>query len=155
MKTSINKRCPRCNTKQPITMAICPKCQLNFQKFNEATNKEAKNKIHAGESEQVLLRKGRPSDIKFSSLLLITIFLGFLGGHYYYVGRYKMGAFCSVFFLIGAVNAIINILNLSVGGDLWEIFAFLVLGWGVVLFIWIFDIANVLLNRFKIPVSRS
>ena len=41
MKLKLNKKCPRCNTKVPIGTGVCPSCMLNFQKFNEATNKEA------------------------------------------------------------------------------------------------------------------
>ena len=137
-------------------MVVCPGCQLNYQKFETATNAEAKEAIKCGETEKVLMRKGRPSDVKFVSLLLITIFLGFAGGHYYYVGRYKMGAFFTIFFAVGIVNAIINsLVKEKITGDLYQIFTLLVLIWGFVLMLWIIDIAKVCLNKFKIPVSRN
>jgi len=151
-----NKRCPRCNAKMPIELITCPGCQLNFQKFDSATNKEAKEAMKAGEKERVLMKKGRPSDIKFTPLLLLTIFLGFTGAHYYYVGRYKMGAFFTIFFAVGIVNAILNaLLKTSPTGELYEIFTLLVLIWGLVIFLWIIDIAKVCLNKFRIPVSRN
>lgn len=151
-----NKRCPRCNQKMPIEIVVCPSCQLNFQKFDTATNKEAKQAIREGEHDRVLMRKGRPQDVKFITLLLITIFFGFTGAHYYYVGRYKMGAFFSIFFAVGIVNAIINsLLNSTPKGDLYQVFTFLVLIWGLVIALWIIDIAKVCVNKFKIPVSRS
>ena len=151
-----NKRCPRCNTKMPTEIVHCPNCQLNFQKFNTATNREAKQALREGEKDRVLLRKGRPDDVKFVPLLLLTIFLGFTGAHYYYVGRYKMGAFFSIFFGVGIVNAIINaLLNVTPTGDLYQVFTLLVLLWGAVLFMWIVDIAKVTCNKFKIPVSRE
>ncbi|MBO5954796.1 MAG: hypothetical protein J6Q13_02360 [Clostridia bacterium] len=151
-----NKHCPRCNQKMPIEMVVCPSCQLNFSKFEIATNKEAKQALREGEKDRVLLRKGRPSDIKLLPLLLITIFLGFTGAHYYYVGRFKMGAFFSIFFGVGIINAVLTtILNGTPKGDLYQIFTLLVLVWGAVIALWIIDIAKVCVNKFKIPVSRS
>lgn len=150
-----NKRCPRCNTKMPVEIVSCPSCQLNFQKFESATNAEAKEAMREGEKDRVLMRKNRPSDVSFVKLLLITIFLGFTGAHYYYVGRYKMGAFFSIFFGVGLVNAIINsLLKATPTGDLYQVFTLLVLVWGVVIALWIIDIAKVCVNHFKIPVSR-
>lgn len=151
-----NKRCPRCNTKMPVEIVHCPSCQLNFQKFEQATNAEAKEAIKQGEKDRVLMRKGRPIDVNFAKLLLITIFLGFTGAHYYYVGRYKMGAFFTIFFSVGVVNAILtSLLQSQPKGDLYQIFTLLVLIWGLVIMLWIIDIAKVCVNKFKIPVSRS
>lgn len=151
-----NKHCPRCNAKIPVEIVVCPSCGLNFQKFDTATNSEAKEAIKLGEKDRVLMRKGRPNDVKFIPLLLITIFLGFSGAHYYYVGRYKMGAFFTIFFAVGIVNAIINtILKSTPTGELYQIFTLLVLVWGLVIALWIIDIAKVCLNKFKIPVSRN
>ena len=151
-----NKRCPRCGAKSPIEIVICPGCQLNFQKFETATNKDAKEAIKAGETERVLIRKNRPSDVKFVPLLLIAIFLGFMGGHHYYVGRYKMGAFYSVFFAVGIVNAILTtMLDATPKGEVYQIFTLLVLIWGLVIALWVIDIAKICVNKFKIPVSRS
>ena len=151
-----NKRCPRCNIKMPIGTPTCPSCMLNFSKFNSATNKEAKQAIREGEKDNVLMRKGCPSDVSKIKLLLICIFLGFTGAHYYYVGRYKMGAFFSIFFVIGVLNAVLSTtLQGILKGDAWEIFTLLVLVWGLVLALWIIDMAKICLNHFKIPVSRN
>ncbi len=149
-----NKRCPRCNTKVPKEINICPTCQLNYDKFNNATNSEAKVAIHMDERERVLYRRGCPSDVSKVKLLLLTIFLGFTGAHHYYVGRTGKGIFYSIFFVIGVVNAILTtVLQSTPHGELWEIFTLLVLVWGVVIMMWLIDIADVILNRYKIPVS--
>ena len=154
MKLRLNKKCPRCETKVPASTVICPTCQLNFQKFEMATNKEAKEAYREGEADQVILRKGCPSDVKKIKLLLLCIFLGFTGAHYYYVGRTKKGIFFTFFFVVGVLNAVVtNVLKQTFTGDIWQIFTLLVLIWGVVLFMWIIDIANILFNKFKIPVS--
>ncbi len=151
---SMNKRCPRCNTKVPSEIIICPTCQLNYNKFALATNEEAKNALQQGEKDRVLLKKGYPNDVKKWKLILITIFLGFLGGHYYYVGRNGKGTLYTIFFIIGIMNAIITAIpGISPSGDLWEVFSFLVLIWGLVIVMWLIDIIHVIFNKFKIPVS--
>ena len=79
-----------------------------------------------------------------------------MGGHYYYVGRYKMGAFYTIFFAVGLVNGIISsLLETAPTGDLYQVFTFLVLIWGLVVALWIIDIAKICFNKFKIPVSRK
>lgn len=149
-----NKRCPRCNTKMPKEIMVCPSCRLNFVKFENATNAEAKIALKMGEKDRVVYRKGCPKDVSRTKLTLLTVFLGFLGAHNYYVGKTHRGVFFTIFFIIGVINAIItNVLNLNPSGELWEVFTFLVLIWGIVLFMWIIDIAKVAFNKFKIPVS--
>ncbi len=156
MKFELKKRCPRCDMKSPSMARICPNCQLDFEKFDTATNREAKEAMRLDESERVLMRKGCPPDVKRWKLILITIFLGFMGAHYYYVGRVKMGLFFTAFFMVGVINAVITTLVKStITGDLYQIFTLLVLIWGLVIMFWIFDICKVVFNRFKIPVSRS
>lgn len=154
MKWSENKRCPRCDMKVPKAVVVCPKCQLNYNKFDSATNEEARKALASGDKDRVLMRKGCPNDIKKWKLILITIFLGFMGAHYYYVGRNAKGSFYTVFFVIGVLNAIITqIPNFTPSGDAWEVFTLLVLIWGLVIVLWIIDMTQVIFNRFKIPVS--
>lgn len=150
-----NKRCPRCDVKIPNALMRCPSCDLDFSKFEHASNGEAKEMIKNGESDQVLMRKGRPFDVPFLKLFLLTVFLGFTGAHYYYVGRYKMGIFYSIFCFVGVLNAILtSVFHLNMHGGLWEIFTILVLTWGAVILLWLIDIIKVCLNKFKIPVGR-
>ena len=149
-----NKHCPRCNFKMPKEIAVCPNCQLKFQKFELATNKEAKEAFRQGESDRVIFRKGYPNDVKKPILILLTVLLGFTGAHYYYVGRIKMGLFFSFFFCVGIINSILtSIIKINVEGDLYQLFYLLVLIWGIVILMWIADIVKVCFNTFKIPVS--
>ncbi len=156
MKFNLRKKCPRCQTKMSVDLAVCPSCQLNFKKFYEATNSEAKQAIKEGRKDEVLMLKGYPADVKKWVMILITIFGGWFGMHYYFVGRYKMGIFFTSAFMIGALNAILNSFNVIIfSGFAAEIFYCLVLMWGAVIFLWIVDVAKVCLNKFKIPVSRN
>jgi len=156
MKFNFRKKCPRCETKMAGSLAICPNCQLNFKKFYEATNQEAKQALREGRKDDVLMRKGCPSDVKKWKLILLAILGGWFGLHYYYVGRNKMGLFFTLAFLVGAANAVITtMVTKALTGFMWEIFSVLVLVWGAVIFMWIIDVAKVCLNNFKIPVSRE
>jgi len=149
-----NKRCPRCNFKVDSSTNTCPACRLNYQKFNMATNAEAKKAMREGDKDRVVFRTGVPSDIKKWQLILITIFLGFCGGHYFYTGRKNRGLFYFCFFVVGVVNAVINLITGgSPKGDMYQIFYLLVLVWGIVVVLWLVDIIKVCFNRFKVPVS--
>ena len=149
----MNKRCPRCNIKTPYVTVICPGCQLNFQKFDSATNADAKKMLKAGEKEQVLMRKGCPTDVKKWKLLLLAIFLGFVGAHLFYVGRTKKGLFYSITLAAYILlYAIFKFVAQSV--FLYDLYIISMLVWGVVLFMWIIDVAKICVNHFKIPVSR-
>ena len=142
--------------KVPAETMICPDCRLNYKKFNEATNQEAKEAIRQGEKDNVLMRKGCPPDVNKIKLLLLAIFFGMFGVHHYYVGRYKTGLIYTCFFVVGITNTILSMTIKNIVTSLvYQVFSWLVLGWGIVLFMWIFDIANIILNKFKIPVSRS
>ena len=149
-----NKRCPRCNFKVDSLAGVCPACRLNYAKFYSATNTEAKRAMRFGEKDRVVNRTGCPSDIKKWKLILITIFLGFCGGHHFYTGKKGWGIFYFCFFVVGVINAVISTVYGAVPkGDMYQVFYLLVLVWGVVLAMWFIDIAKVCFNRFKIPVS--
>ena len=142
--------------KVPVETLICPECRLNYKKFNEATNKEAKIALKQGEKDNVLMRKGCPADVNRIKLLLLAIFFGMFGTHHYYVGRYKMGLVYTCFFVVGVTNAALSIAieNLATS-MIYQVFYLFVIGWGFVVFMWLFDVANIILNKYKIPVSRT
>lgn len=151
-----NKHCPRCSTKMPKEATVCPSCGLNYIKFNEATNKEAKEALSQGEKDKVLYRTGCPSDVKRWKLILMCVFLGYMGGHHYYVGRKYWGLFYTCFFLIGVINAIVTMFFPQViNTDAFQVFYLLVLIWGIVIVMWIVDIFKICFNKYKIPVSRD
>ena len=135
---------------------VCPSCGLNFIKFNEATNKQAKDALSQGEKDRVLYRTGCPSDVKRWKLILMCVFLGYMGGHHYYVGRKYWGLFYTCFFLIGVINAIVTMFFPQViNTDAFQVFYLLVLIWGIVIVMWIVDIFKICFNKYKIPVSRD
>ena len=148
------KRCPRCNYKMDRNQIVCPNCELNFNKFNQATNRGAKQAYHRGDGEQVLLRTGCPSDVKKWVLLLLTIFFGFCGVHQFYVGRKRLGLTFLFFFGVGVINAFALAFSRSiVSTEVYQVFSILVFIWGIFLAWWLLDIIRVITNQFKIPVS--
>ncbi len=151
-----NKKCPRCATKVNKYATVCPSCGLNYNKFNEATNKEAKEAYACGEKERVLYRIGCPRDVKKWKLLLMCVFLGYVGGHHYYVGKKGWGLFYTIFFFVGVINTFISeFFPQAINTDAFQVFYLLVLVWGIVLIMWIVDIVKICFNRYKIPVSRT
>lgn len=151
-----NKKCPRCGTKVDKQVAVCTSCGLNYNKFDEATNKEAKIAISMGEKDRVLYRTGCPKDVKRWKLILICVFLGFMGAHHYYVGRKGWGLFYTCFFFVGVINAIVTLfIPQVVNTEVFQVFYLLVLIWGIVIALWIIDIVKICFNKYKIPVSRS
>ena len=41
-----NKKFPRCDAKMPVSAMICPRCELNFKKFDTATNAAGKKALN-------------------------------------------------------------------------------------------------------------
>lgn len=148
------KVCPRCATRVDKDFARCPKCELNYQKFEQATNKEAKSALKEGEKDRVLMRSGCPNDVKKINLLLYAILFGFAGAHLFYVGRKKQGLLYFIFFLIGCTNAILNMtLKVMPNGELFQLFYLLVFVWFAIVIMWVYDVVMIVFNKFKIPVG--
>jgi len=147
------KRCPRCNFKTPSSMATCGNCGLNFNKFNNATNKEAKSAFRMGEKERVLYTKQVPSDVKKWKVLLMSIFGGWFGLHYFNLGRLWRGLLQIVGFVLAFVYTHFAVSqNIRTGylGALILVCGFI---WAASVIIWISDIFAIIFNRFKYPVS--
>lgn len=147
------KRCPRCNFKTPNNMGRCGNCGLNFIKFEDATNAEAKSAFRMGEKERVLHTKQIPSDVSKWKILSMCIFGGWFGLHYFNLGKLWRG----LFQILGVVLALIYIycagkLNIRTGylGNLILVCGFI---WVASFIIWITDIVSIIFNRFKYPVS--
>lgn len=147
------KRCPRCSFKSPINMPKCGGCGLSYEKFNLATNAEAKSAFRMGEKERVLHTRQVPIDINKISILIKCILGGWFGLHYFSVGKIWRGGFQAVGFLMMFVYVILagkmGIRNGFAGNIV------LVCGiiWLASFIIWLADIFGIIFNRFKYPVS--
>ncbi len=150
-KKNPTKICPRCKIRLPEEVDTCPDCSLSFDRLSLATNKDAKRKIKRGERDYIIKTNKLPSDVKFHKLLLMAIFLGALGGHCYYVGRYLRGVILTLNMALMLVCVIFNSSIVGVwNGVLIEILGIIV---GVFLLVWMYDIWMVMMKRFKVPVA--
>lgn len=147
------KRCPRCNFKMNIALRKCGNCGLNYDKFEKATNTEAKSAFRMGEKERVLHTRFCPSDISKPIILSKCIFGGWFGLHYFDLGKKWKGLFQVLGLILAAVYAYCaGTLNIRSGylGNL-----ILVCGiiWMASFIIWMSDIFSIIFNKFKYPVS--
>ena len=153
MKQKEFKRCPRCNHKFPSNVAKCGNCGLNFDKFNTATNSEAKSAFRMGEKERVLYTKRRPNDVGKTPMFLKSLLGGWFGLHYFAIGRKWKGLFqilgIAMMFVYAYLAGKLGIRNGFAGN------AVLACGiiWVSTFIIWWADSIAILFNRFKYPVS--
>lgn len=129
----------------------CDDCGLKFDRLALATNADAKRKKLRGDRSFIVNIKSIPSDVSYIKLLLMTILLGAVGGHCYYVGRYLKGVMYSVNMFALMMFLFFNDFFLS----LWQgMFLNIVMPiCGFILVLWIFDILAVSTKKFKIPVA--
>ena len=145
---NMRQKCPRCGTKHLEHDVRCTGCGLIFERLKLATNKDAKIAIKEGNGKDVVYIKDTPSDLKRSSLILYTIFLGFFGAHCFYVGRYKKAFLMLVFGLVSIIACYLSIKSITPT----SIKTLLMLITGIQTFMWLFDVVDVCIYRFKIPV---
>ncbi len=125
------KVCPRCGNKCLLAQEKCDDCGLLFSRLQYASNKAAKRKIAHFDSDFVIYTKDYPSDLKWWKVLLMTIFTGLFGGHYYYL------IFCTIFNaqMVSALQTYGAYLPISILG-----------------FSWIYSLSAVCIKKFKVPV---
>ena len=145
---NMRQKCPRCGTKHLEHDVRCTGCGLIFERLKLATNKDAKIAIKEGNGKDVVYIKDTPSDLKRSSLILYTIFLGFFGAHCFYVGRYKKAFLMLAFGLVSIIACYLSIKSITPT----SIKTLLMLITGIQTFMWLFDVVDVCIFRFKIPV---
>ena len=144
------KTCPRCDIKVPESVSECPDCGFIFSRLNLATNKDAKAKMRRGDREFIVKTNILPSDIKYSKLLLLTIFTGVFGGHCFYVGRYLRGSILLLNFLLVVMVAAFNAQLFAFSDTLVGALCTLA---GFVMLLWLWDIIMVAIKKFKVPVA--
>lgn len=145
------KRCPRCKLKTFNSAKVCGKCELNFDKFNKATNFEGKEALKKGEKERVVFTHSLPIDINKWELFFIALIFGWAGAHLWKVGRFARAICHSIGLVLGGVYLIISLYN--VNNVLWNIGNICGAFWIITLALTIFDLFEIMFNKFKVPVS--
>jgi len=147
------KRCPRCNFKTPASIKRCGNCGLDYNKFNSATNTEAKSAFRMNEKERILYSKQVPSDVNKTKILLMCIFGGWFGLHYFKIGRIWRGIIQALGVVFGFVYTFFAVERGVTTGYLGLMFLLLGFVWAYTFVSWIIDIVSIVFNKFKYPVS--
>lgn len=141
-----HKKCPRCGNKCFLNQTKCEECGLIFARMQYASNKLAKKKIRKFDTDFVIYTNQYPADVSWWKIFLYCLFLGLVGGHYYYVGKYVKGGLMSASFVYLLFCAIFND---QMAGFL-EAGGYVILG--VYALAWIVSLSFVLAKKFKVPV---
>ena len=144
----LRKKCPRCKEKNMEQALRCTGCGLVFERLKIATNSAAKEMIKKGKGDKVVYVTSTPSDIKRPKLILYSIFGGLFGAHLFYVGRYKKAItmlILGIIFLIGGLLSANSIMPKALG----TAFA---IATGLDVFMWLLDVFDACIFKFKIPV---
>lgn len=143
--------CPRCGLKVYEDAPKCPDCGLIFSRLDIATNKDAKKLMKKGERDFILKSTRLPSDVSFIKLLLLSIFLGPLGAHCFYVGRYVRGSIILVDMIAIFLLVVFNTPLMAIDdGALLGTFSTIC---GIVMLMWPWDVVMIILKKFKVPIA--
>lgn len=143
------KRCPRCGTKNAYSQFRCTECGLIFSRVENGSNKIAKNLIMAGKKDQVVNAPMFPKDVSKKTFMLLCGFLGFWGAHNFYVGRYAKAVFQLI---VGLFSIIATVLSSAIPNfDFFMSYLFLPVA--IDAFMWMFDLVDGAINKYKIPVA--
>lgn len=148
-------RCPICGAKM-INKQICPYCKVVDKQVFGASNKKVKEYRKRGDNDLICFTTVLPSDVNKVALWLYTIFLGWCGVNHFIVHRNVRA-----WYAVGScVSAIITLFfryfyvakTVAGGYIIWFLFsvAFNCLAINIVL--WVCDIFNLFIKKFKVPV---
>lgn len=158
MNKNLYKKCQRCGKKCVIDADRCDNCGLIFERLKRASNEAGKKAIKNKEYNKVVYTSDLPKDVSKIRLLLLSIFLGFLGIHYAKVGRYKMFVFTLVSFFLLFVYTVLTFLP-SIPDEIFTdkyiglILLLMTFPAGFAAIIWLVSIFQIIFNKFKVPVS--
>lgn len=153
-------RCPKCSARMNKNASVCFKCGTKLSQIQHASHQAVKKARAEYEPEKVVYTTHFPSDLSYPATLIMCIFLGLFGGHYFYTKRPIPGIIFAVcwtafllFFLIsgltiGFVNGYPDFEAHGLGVA--SVF-FSMLGALVVLF-WLVDVIRIAVKKFKVPV---
>ncbi len=141
--------CPNCGNKIPEDSAYCLYCKLRVESILKASNEQAKIAYRNKQKDKVVYSTYKPYDVNKTKLLLLSIFLGWVGAHCFYVGRYVKA---SILLVCAVLTICIGCLPKT-----WFLYTYFggtfigVLGF-ICVFNWWMDIILIVFNKFKIPV---
>lgn len=143
------KKCPRCKEKVLAHQKKCPFCGLVFERLNYVSNKSAHKEVIKMKRRNYIMVNDWPADVSKKTALLLCGFLGIVGAHNFYLGRF----YKAITVLFGVVCS--TILLFLDYGSLWHniIFYISLVPAALVYVFWVLDFVKIFLEKYKIPVS--
>lgn len=144
-----SKRCPRCGTKNDYTQQRCTECGLIFSRVENGSNQLAKDLIMTGQKDMVIKAPMFPKDVSKKKFMFLCGFLGFFGAHNFYVGRFIK----AIYQLVVGVFSVLATMLSGISPFFDNATTFLFVFVAVDAFMWIFDLIDGALNKYRIPVA--
>ena len=146
--------CPKCYGKLDKKQGVCFHCGFKMKNFEGATNSDVKIARANGKKEDILYTNILPPDVSRRKLLLYSIFLGLIGGHNYYVGRFGKAIFATIAFCLAVLFTILQKANIATGFvNYFDTFVFLLQG--IAVLIWLYDLICIIFKKYKVPVYKK
>ena len=149
-------QCPVCGARL-VQKHFCRYCKdVTMANITTSSNKKAKEAIKNDNRDKVVYSTYIPSDVSKKKLWILAILLGYLGIHNYYIGRSLKGLYqtvsMSVLFIFVTLGTLSDMFSWGLDNSLRLITQFFGLLAAIAVILWAFDIINLLIRRFKIPV---
>lgn len=144
-------RCPICGAKM-VNKQLCPYCKITDEQVLGASNKKVKKVRKEGNYDLIHFTTIIPKDVSRLKLILFTIFLGLFGVNHLYVNRIKRGLFSIITDILFVILVVINMFLLPTSTFFYIIFQVIGYSMAINVVIWVFDIFNVCVKAFKVPV---
>ncbi|MGD9901697.1 MAG: NINE protein [Spirochaetales bacterium] len=143
--------CPVCYNKIKTENGVCAYCGFKKSDLSTAKASEVKKARKEGRYDDIIYSSEFPSDLDYKKTVLLTVFLGWLGLHNFYVNKPYKGIFVLVSIILTVIfsNGLIfglfpeNFVNFSI---------YFFMAGAISAIMWLFDIAALLFKNFKVPV---
>ncbi|MBR4270175.1 MAG: TM2 domain-containing protein [Clostridia bacterium] len=153
-------RCPCCGAKLRKNDNMCIRCGTKLSQIENASHQAVTKARKEFTPEKVVLTKIWPKDLSYKNTLLMCIFLGTFGGHYFYVKRKIPGIIYLVCWSIFLVFSFIAS-QYTVGDSpvpqfnspaMDILFGFACCAGALITVLWLMDIIRISFKRFYVPV---
>lgn len=144
-------RCPICGAKM-VNKQLCPYCKITDKQVLNASNKKVTKCRKDGNKDFIHFTTIIPKDVNKLKLILFTIFLGLFGVNHLYVKRVIRGWYSIIIDTLFVIFVLINMFVMPNSGCFNVIYQIIGYAMAINVILWIFDIINVFVKAFRVPV---
>ena len=152
-------RCPSCGARIAKGNNMCIRCGLKLSQIENASHQDVIKARAEFQPEKVVLTTMWPKDLNYKKTLLMCIFLGLFGGHYFYTKRTVPAIiFCSVWSVFILTMTLCSIVSggqgipSDISPNLYILISFVCCGGALISVLWFTDIIKIAFKRFNVPV---